>query len=319
MDNGSTDDSLRRLAPLEPGIRLIPAGRNTGYGAGMNRAAAAARGRRLLILNSDAEPRPGALRALMERARGSAVPAMLAPRLVNDDGSIQRSVSLVRGPRDALATSTILGSLGLVRRRRQELDLQRLTEPTDVGPQRYLWGAALLLERSLFRDVGGFDERFFLFFEDEDLSRRVTAAGARQLYVPEAVFLHRRGLSRRQVRRDQQYWYYRSYLRYLRKYSGSGGFGRWAALFFPTFVMDLLFSLWRDALGLVAARGERRRSLTDKIEARWGILTRRLPDLARELLAPAAPAQRSTQDSGLTTESRGPERDGARSFPSRES
>jgi hypothetical protein len=96
--------------------------------------------------------------------------------------------------------------------------------------------------------------------------------------------VHGRGRSRRLVRRDQQFWYYRSYLRYLRKWTPAARFGAWATLFFPTFVMDLIWSLGGDALRIAWARGERREALASKIETRWAILTRRLPDLARELV-----------------------------------
>ena len=284
VDNGSTDDSVDLLRRHAGRIRLIEAGANLGYGAGMNRAAAEATGRHLLILNSDAEPVPGALDKLLAHAKRAGPTAMLGPRLLNNDGSIQGSVSLIHRLRDAVATSTIVGTFGLVRRRRNRLRLEELDQPLELDEERYLWGAAMLLERDFFHRLGGFDERFFLFFEDEDFCRRVREEGGCVVYVPSATFLHRRGLSREQVRQQQQFWYYRSYFRYLKKHSPRDRFNRWRALFFPTFVMDLLWNVWRDALRIALTRREKRRALASKVETRLAILTRFLPRLARELI-----------------------------------
>ena len=79
-------------------------------------------------------------------------------------------------------------------------------------------------------------------------------------------------------------WYYRSYLRYLKKHSEAFRFRTWRWLFFPTFTIGLMWSLCIDALRLPMSRGDRRAMLNSKIDTRWALLTRSLPQLARELI-----------------------------------
>ncbi len=177
VDNAS-GDATAAIAEMT-GAYVIRNTRNEGYGRAMNIGLRAARERfpsdaHCLLLNPDLVLEVGAVAALKEAARVYPDAGMLAPRLVEPDGR------LFFQARSLLAPYLI-----------NEKGAPCRPEGDCCAP--FLSGACLLVDRDLLLSLGGFDEQIFLFYEDDDLCRRVVLAGRSLVHVHEAVAQHVRG------------------------------------------------------------------------------------------------------------------------------
>jgi GT2 family glycosyltransferase len=177
VDNASTDGSLRDLGDRFPWAELIVLQHNEGFAAANNRAAReAADCEWLALLNPDAFPEPGWLAALWRAARAG-------------DGACYGSRMLRAGRADQLdGTGDVYHVSGLGWRRDHGAPAAATSRP--AGEIFSPCAAAALYRRDAFLAVGGFDERFFCYFEDIDLGFRLRLAGHRCHYVPDAVVAH---------------------------------------------------------------------------------------------------------------------------------
>lgn len=175
VDNASRDASAS--VAEEAGARVIRNARNEGYGRANNRGVQAAEAaEHVLIVNPDVVLRPGAVDALLVAARSWPDAGLLAPRLVEPDGRFFFQARSLLAP--------YLTNPG-----------GRLALPQGDACAPFLSGACLMIPRRLFLDLGGFDERIFLFYEDDDLCRRVAETGRALIHVHAAEALHGRGRS----------------------------------------------------------------------------------------------------------------------------
>jgi GT2 family glycosyltransferase len=202
VDNASTDggpDWLRsknlqaRLGTIQ--LHLIENPENVGFGRANNQAFALTKAPLLFLLNSDAELRERACDILIARLEGDDRIGACGPRIVNPDGSLQ--VSAWRNPPTAWAT--LLSGLKLYkllpRRTSGELLLGghwMHDRRREVG---MLGGAAIVVRRHMIEQVGGFDERFHMYGEDNEWCLRIRRAGWRLLFEPDAVVMHHGGRS----------------------------------------------------------------------------------------------------------------------------
>ncbi|MEM9553330.1 MAG: glycosyltransferase family 2 protein [Acidobacteriota bacterium] len=184
-DNGSPDDTVAMVQQDFSWIRVLELGENLGFGAANNRAAAIARGDLLLLLNSDARPHPGTIGQLVSALRADAGAAVACPRLDYADGSPQFHW--------APTTSVVGEALQLLRNRVEHLGWVH----RPIGGRGWFTAACLMARRAAFEQIEGFDEGFFLYFEDVDLCLRLRAAGWRLLDVPSARAVHLKGGSQR--------------------------------------------------------------------------------------------------------------------------
>lgn len=171
VDNGS-DDGGRDLA-REYGATVVVPERNIGFGAGCNAGAQAAKGRAFLFLNPDARLMAETLSALVDAMARHPEGAAFAPVLVNEQGG----VSFKRGSRIARVHK-----------------LPKACPETDVIAPA-VSGAAMLVPRGAFEAVAGFDEAIFLFYEDDDLSLRLSQQIGPLYLVPSARVCHLGGQS----------------------------------------------------------------------------------------------------------------------------
>jgi N-acetylglucosaminyl-diphospho-decaprenol L-rhamnosyltransferase len=213
VDNASDDDSLARLrssraaAPLiaQQRLRIVDNAENRGFGPANNQGFAVTGSPCVLLLNPDTEVSPGAIDTLMQRLRSDHRIGACGPRMLNADGSLQVSV-FFNPPR---VWHTVLSQLWLYRllpkRIRGELLLGRHWAHDRERFVPMLGGAALLARRAMIDEVGGFDERFPMYAEDNEWCWRITKSRWRLLFVPAAVVLHRGAQSarRRWSARDQ--------------------------------------------------------------------------------------------------------------------
>jgi N-acetylglucosaminyl-diphospho-decaprenol L-rhamnosyltransferase len=197
VDNGSADGSDVAAEQAGPRVRVIRGGGNVGFAAAVNAAARLTRAPLLLLLNPDARLLPGAAEALCADLQAHAECAIVGPAVVNEDSSPQGSA---RGDPDML--TGIFGRTALATRlfprlgaaRRNVVVLEDAAGGRDVD---WVSGACMLVRREAFDRVGGFDERFFLYWEDADLCRRLRNAGWRTRYQPAAKVVHLVGCSSR--------------------------------------------------------------------------------------------------------------------------
>jgi N-acetylglucosaminyl-diphospho-decaprenol L-rhamnosyltransferase len=190
LDNASADGSASAAREHAPWARVIEAERNLGFGGAVNAVAEQTQSEWLACANADVALEPGALQALLAAGNQQRV-GCVAPRLVLPDGSTQHSVY-------ALPTVpfTLAFNVGLQRLSPALGDRLCLEGYWDPGrPRQVPWaiGAFLLLRRSAFASVGGFDERQWMYAEDLDLGWRLRDARWITQYEPGARVLHTSG------------------------------------------------------------------------------------------------------------------------------
>jgi GT2 family glycosyltransferase len=192
VDNASADGSADAIRAAFPEVVLIANDRNAGFGAANNLALRRAAGRFLLLLNSDAFVRPGALRAMIAYLEAHPEAGVVGPRLLNGDGSLQRSCfrlpSPLRAWLDNLGISELApGHSALSGYGRWPHDSTRHVE--------FVSGACMCVRRETYDAVGGFDERFFMYAEESDWQRRIRDRGWQIAFHPDAVVTHLGGAS----------------------------------------------------------------------------------------------------------------------------
>ncbi len=177
VDNGSSDGSVGLVRREFPEVRVVPLRENRGFSAAVNAGLRSSDSEYAALLNADTEADPGWLEALLRAAERYPGAALFASKLV--DFHDRR---VLDGAGDALRRSGLPYRLG-----HGELDRGQFDKETFVFGA---CAAAALYRRALFEEIGAFDEDFFAYCEDGDLSFRSQLAGYRCLYVPEAVVYH---------------------------------------------------------------------------------------------------------------------------------
>ena len=224
VDNASVDGAAEGLA-AEPGVTVLRNDDNRGFGPAVNQGWRRARGQRVLLLNPDARLREGSLDPLLGALDADPAVALAAPRLFLADGRVQESPRNFYDLAAVLARRTPFGRLarGRVAARRH---LPPGDRPADVD---WVTGAAMLLDRDAVPERGPFDERYFLYFEDVDLCRRLAAQGRSVRFAPDAAVDHDfAGGSRRQVPWNPLLWHHlRSAGQYAVAWSGGWWRSRW--------------------------------------------------------------------------------------------
>ncbi|MEO7446791.1 MAG: glycosyltransferase family 2 protein [Humibacillus sp.] len=196
-DNASTDGSAALVRARSDDTQVIEMGRNTGFSCANNAAIAAGSARHVLVLNPDTVVAPGALSTLVDFADQHPRAGVVAPRLLNADGSPQLTARAFPTPAAALfgrrspVTQWFPGNRWS---RRFLVEREHLGEAAFTVD--WVSGAAMLVPRAVIESVGGFDEAFFLFWEDADWCRRICDAGHEVWCVPAAVVVHDEGGTR---------------------------------------------------------------------------------------------------------------------------
>jgi GT2 family glycosyltransferase len=221
VDNASTDGSAEIATEFAPQVRLVRNDANVGFARGVNQAVALCTAPFVLIMNPDCRLEPGAIDALASELAQHADCAVVGPRILSPDGTVQGTA---RGDPDMF--TGLFGRASTLRRLLPRLAVARRNVRDDevaAGGASvavdWVSGACLLARRDALARVGGFDERFFMYWEDADLCRRLRAAGYRTRYVPAATAVHRVGHSSRTVRRfairafhESAYLYYATHV-----------------------------------------------------------------------------------------------------------
>jgi len=200
VDNASTDGSERLVDALAPQVRLVRNSTNVGFGRAVNQGVAAIRAQLVLIMNPDCRLARGAARTLQAQLEAHDACAIVGPRILDPDGAVQGSA---RGDPDML--TGLFGRTGRLRTWFPQFAAARRNVVTDDAMSNgspsvvvdWVSGACMLVRRSAFETVDGFDERYFLYWEDADLCRRLRGRGYHVRYVPGATAVHSVGRSSR--------------------------------------------------------------------------------------------------------------------------
>jgi N-acetylglucosaminyl-diphospho-decaprenol L-rhamnosyltransferase len=188
VDNGSTDETLTVLASRTD-CRVVRS-TNLGYSAGINRGVGEAEpADAILILNPDVLLRPGSVRPLLEALQLSHV-GVAAPKVLMADGTLHWS--LRRDP-------TLLRAVGLHRSRLAVFSEHVTNSAAYENAHDVDWalGAALMVSRTCYEELGGWDESFFLYSEETQFCLDARSRGFRVRYVPESIVVHLLGQSGR--------------------------------------------------------------------------------------------------------------------------
>jgi len=219
VDNASSDGSADELDDVLPPVTVIRNSENAGFAAACNQGAAGSRDDYILFLNPDARLYQNSLSVpvtFMEKAANQRV-GICGIQLVDDQGRVSRNCA--RFPTPSIIISSMLG-----------LDIflprwfsSHFMKEWDHGSNRevdQVMGAFFLVRRKVFEAFGGFDERFFVYFEDVDFSFRARKAGWQSMYLCEAQAFHRGAGSSEQVKAKRLFYVLRSRLLYGYKHFG---------------------------------------------------------------------------------------------------
>ena len=240
VDNASSDGSANLIERRCREVKVLPLRRNYGFAVANNLGLQEASGRYQMLLNPDCLVHPGALTRLVEDADEHPEAGLLGPMLLNADGSLQyscrsfptisalffRNTPLSKlAPNNRFAASYLMSSWSHQR-------------PRTVD---WLSGACLMARAELLAEIGGLDERFYMYCEDMDWCRRAWDAGWQVRYQPEAVVTHLIGRSSDQRPVPMVVEHHRSMWRYVRKHHGAAA----AGLAAPLIAARLAAVLWR--------------------------------------------------------------------------
>ncbi|MBP7530031.1 MAG: glycosyltransferase family 2 protein [Syntrophorhabdaceae bacterium] len=209
IDNASTDGTADLVKGSFPRAGYVRNDRNRGFAASVNQAAGLARGKYILLLNSDTLLIEGEVAKMIAAAGQIADLAVMGPQLVYEDLSVQRSVAAIPG----LAAELLPGSH---RVNHSGPDSGRGTF-RDVES---LIGAAIMIRKEAFDDLNGFDERFFFFLEETDFCLRARLKGFKVVFLPEARIVHFQGRTVRKTWVKGRMEYNISLRKFIRKHHG---------------------------------------------------------------------------------------------------
>ncbi|WP_421658854.1 glycosyltransferase family 2 protein [Leptothermofonsia sp. ETS-13] len=213
VDNASQDGSPDLVEQTFPQVYLIRLMENRGFGAGNNIGAKTANGEFLFFLNTDTQLTSDILPTLVTLMKEHPDVGIIGPKLLNPDGSLQ------------LSTAWSISITGEFKTLQQLKDYESSYHQAAIA-RRFdqthevdvVVGAAFLIRKTLFETLGGFDESFFMYFEESDLCQRAQYLGWKILYTPAVSLIHIRGHSTDKIAGQMAIEYRRSQLYYYQKH-----------------------------------------------------------------------------------------------------
>lgn len=177
VENASGDDSAARIRAAAPKVNLVVSKTNTGFAGGCNAGVAASSGEFVALLNNDAKPDAGWVRAAVEKFAESPRIGAVASKVLDWDGELV----------DYLGSAMTWYGMGY-----KPFTAERIPSTPDLARDvLFGTGAAMFVRRSVYDDLGGFDERYFMFFEDVDFGWRLNLRGWRFVYEPRSLAFHK--------------------------------------------------------------------------------------------------------------------------------
>lgn len=193
IDNNSSDKSVEIIKQF-PQVIAIENKENVGFGAANNQALKQATGKFVFLLNPDTQIFPDSMEKLVKKIEEEEKIAIVAPQLVNENGSLQKEIGHFPGLVDSI--------LVLLKLHRLPFFKDLVYPKVDYSQEQeaeHLMGSALLIRSEVLNSVGVFDEHFFLWFEETDLEKRIKDAGWKLIYYPQVRVVHLLSKSIKQV------------------------------------------------------------------------------------------------------------------------
>jgi GT2 family glycosyltransferase len=188
VDNGH-DETADMVRSLFPWVTVIRSGRNVGYGAGNNLAFRRARGEYVMLVNPDLTVFPGEMERLLACMDSHPRIGVLGPRVDNPNGTRQESCTRFPSLLMPAYRRTALGKTPWGKRALDQYFMRDIPHD-EIHDTDALYGSAVLIRGEALREIGHFDERFFMYYEDVDLCRRAWERAWRVTYAPVARFVH---------------------------------------------------------------------------------------------------------------------------------
>jgi GT2 family glycosyltransferase len=227
-ENGSNDGTEEAVREKFPQVRVIQNGRNLGFGTAMNIAVSQARGRYLVALNPDTMVPHNTLRYMLDYLESHSEIKVVACRLVGRDGRAQLSCARFPTPLRVFFLFTRLVRILPISAlqtyydryswRHLFIEDRNHDEPREVDT---VLGALFMMPLEIFKQSGGFDKRYFMYYEEVDLFRKIRDMGHRVLFLPEVYVVHYGGEATKQEYVRMRFEQQRSLLLYLQKWHGT--------------------------------------------------------------------------------------------------
>lgn len=194
FDNDSQDGSVESLAGKYKHTKVIASGKNRGFGTGNNRAYKYATGEYIFLLNPDTILFDDSVDRMIEFLRANSGVGMVSPKLLYEDGSLQRSIrkfySFTGSLLDNRYMNPVIARFPFLTGVLPGLVNHHVMQETDWAK-----GAALLIRRKVIEEIGLFDEDFWIYGEEMDLCYRMGKAGWKKMYLPDCAIIHLEGKS----------------------------------------------------------------------------------------------------------------------------
>lgn len=269
VDNASVDGSAAMVEENFSGARLIANDKNRGFAAANNQGIDVSKGQYILLLNPDTVVHSGALDTLVEFMDQNADVGACGPKLLNGDGSIQRSVRHFPSFRGALYRHTIFRSLYVFRTAYRQWMMKDFdsSEKTEVDQ---IMGAALFVRKTILEEIGNLDENYFMYYEEVDLCYRIRMRGWKIIFLPDAMITHYGGHSSKQVPVEKRMMMLSSLLFFFRKHRGRFVTNIFCILFKPSIIMrdlsELVGSLFKYVIALLFSYQKSREKYNERIK-----------------------------------------------------
>lgn len=221
VDNNSGDGSVEMIKKEFPQAVLIVNTDNLGFGKANNQGLKIAQGDYLMFLNTDVVVLDGALNKLVNYLDGHSDVMMVGPRLLNKDLTFQHACRRML-PNPLNSFFHIFGLTKIFKNNKYINEYKRYASDPDVtGLTQALSGAAMMFRGKVYNEIGGFDERFFMYGEDLDFCKRTLDKGWKTVYVSDARIIHFGGQSsgKRRVKSlvnfyEAMWLYYKKHFKY---------------------------------------------------------------------------------------------------------
>lgn len=194
VDNASTDNSAEMIKQNFDKVKLIRNSKNVGFAAANNQAITKVKGEFVLLLNPDTVVLDGAIDNVVAFARQNKQAAVVGCRVLNPDGTMQRTCSMFPSALNIMLSSTYLYKI-FPRSRFFGRELMTWWDRSDVREVDVVSGCFMLVRREAIEKVGLMDEEFFLYAEETDWCYRFKRAGWKLLFMPDAEIIHYGGAS----------------------------------------------------------------------------------------------------------------------------
>jgi hypothetical protein len=226
FDNNSTDNTVEKVIAKFPQVKIFRSPKNLGFAAANNQGLRLVNGQYVLFVNPDAVMDRGALDHLVQAISDYGDAGAVVGRMRNPDGSFQSTCREVPDSKNIFfSRGSVLSKMILSPRSPNPhtmIDFEQITEVPAAA------ATCMMVERKLFEQIGGFDDRFFLFAEDVDLSVRIRQRGHKVYFVPTAGAVHLWGEGARVSSVKRSWYHHMAIWKYFMKHHPSG---------FSTFVL----------------------------------------------------------------------------------